>query len=212
MPINDCDTHTRTHSPLFYQGKLDSFCALYAVLNALTITHGLSLSSAIPLFREILLHMSADNERWHNIVHNATDFLWLVEDALNIVQFRGYLLDIERPWRIGAEQGPCTEKICWREMVFHLPPTASQAGAAIFRFHRFIPDRKTPIISHWTVGEKINQDILLLRDSSHEPAATREIHCRGFCTKKEKVNEKAPIFIEPATIFFIRPAIQNKIP
>lgn len=206
MRESDGNKRKQADNCLFYQGKFDSFCAVYAVLNALNITHGLTVSRAVPLFREILLHMSADNERWYDTVYNATDFLWLVEDALEMAQFRGYPLEIERPWAAGIEQGPCTEKICWREMSLWLPPASPEANAVIFRFHRFLPDRETPVISHWTVGEKIEQDMLLLRDPSHEPTAIRKIHCREFRTKREKVNEKAPLLIDPDTIFFIRPA------
>lgn len=206
MHKNECNKRKSDINYLFYQGKLDSFCAVYAVLNALAITHGLKVSGAVSLFREILMHMSADRERWHDTVYNATDFLWLIEDALKIAQFRGYLLKVDHPWAIGAAKGPCTEKICWREMSLRLPPASANPCAIIFRFHRFLPDRKTPIISHWTVGEKIEQDTLILRDPSHEPTAVRKIHCRGFCTKKEKIDEKTPLLIEPNTIFFLRSA------
>lgn len=194
------------HSNSFYQGNLDSFCAVYAVLNALGITHGLTLSNAVPLFREILLHMSADTQRWYDTVHNATDFLWLVEDALEIARFRGYLLDVERPWAGKSARGPCTEKLCWREMRLWLSPVGAHANTVIFRFHRFLPGHETPVISHWTVGETIENDTLILCDSSHEPRATRTIHSREFRVRREKIDEKSPILIDPDTLFFIRPS------
>ena len=40
----------------FYQGKLDTFCAIYAVLNALRLTHGIRTLKA----REILVRHFSD--------------------------------------------------------------------------------------------------------------------------------------------------------
>ena len=33
----------------FFQGKLDTFCAIYAVLNALRLTHGIQTLKALSL-------------------------------------------------------------------------------------------------------------------------------------------------------------------
>ena len=43
----------------FYQGKLDTFCAIYAVLNALRLTHGIRVLKARDILNETLLALQA---------------------------------------------------------------------------------------------------------------------------------------------------------
>ena len=43
----------------FFQGKLDTFCAIYAVLNALRLTHGIQTLKARDILNELsLIHIS----------------------------------------------------------------------------------------------------------------------------------------------------------
>lgn len=42
----------------FYQGKLDTFCAIYAVLNALRLTHGIRVLKARDILNETLLALA----------------------------------------------------------------------------------------------------------------------------------------------------------
>lgn len=42
----------------FFQGKLDTFCAIYAVLNALRLTHGIQTLKARDILNETLLSLA----------------------------------------------------------------------------------------------------------------------------------------------------------
>ena len=43
----------------FYQGKLDTFCAIYAVLNALRLTHGIRTLKAREILNDTLMALAA---------------------------------------------------------------------------------------------------------------------------------------------------------
>ena len=56
------------------------------------------------------------------------------------------------------------------------PNTANRYDRmAIFRFHRFLPGEKAPIISHWTTGCKVQEQMLSLFDASGEINAMHAI-------------------------------------
>ena len=58
----------------FYQGKLDVFCAVYAVLNALHLLHGLSTWQGKRILAELLVELPVSHpDRWRDIVYNETD-------------------------------------------------------------------------------------------------------------------------------------------
>ena len=42
----------------FYQGKLDTFCAIYAVLNALRLTHSIRVLRARNILNETLMALA----------------------------------------------------------------------------------------------------------------------------------------------------------
>lgn len=48
----------------FYQGKLDTFCAIYAVLNALRLTHGIRVLKARDILNETLLALAGSPGRF----------------------------------------------------------------------------------------------------------------------------------------------------
>lgn len=43
----------------FYQGKLDTFCAIYAVLNALRLTHSIRVLKAREILNDTLMALAA---------------------------------------------------------------------------------------------------------------------------------------------------------
>ncbi len=67
---------------LFYQGQLDFFCAIYAVINALTAMFGLNLAQARSLLASTLNSVSEHPHLWEATLENKTDFYWLTEYML----------------------------------------------------------------------------------------------------------------------------------
>ena len=68
-------------TPLF-QGKIDNFCAAYAVLNAMRLIHGISDLQARALFSELLLSQSRDEKAFRAILSHGTDYVDMVDAFL----------------------------------------------------------------------------------------------------------------------------------
>ena len=66
----------------FYQGKLDTFCAIYAVLNALRLTHGIRVLKARDILNETLLALAGAPEAFRAVLDQETDYLNLVDGML----------------------------------------------------------------------------------------------------------------------------------
>ena len=70
----------------FYQGKIDNFCAMYAVLNALQVLFNIGPLQARRLFNLTLSAQAADAENFRRILEHKTDYLTLVDDMLDDVR------------------------------------------------------------------------------------------------------------------------------
>ncbi|MBD5641940.1 MAG: hypothetical protein HDQ91_05940, partial [Desulfovibrio sp.] len=81
----------------FYQGKLDVFCAIYAVLNALRLTHGLRTLKAREILNDTLLGLSSNPAAFRAVLNQETDYIYLVDNLLAIVA-RRYPLEVVRPF------------------------------------------------------------------------------------------------------------------
>lgn len=66
----------------YYQGQLDFFCAIYAVINALTALYSLTLAQARVLLASMLSDVSKQPDIWRATLENKTDFHWLAEHML----------------------------------------------------------------------------------------------------------------------------------
>ena len=58
----------------FFQGKLDTFCAIYAVLNALRLTHGIRVLKARDILNETLLALAGAPEAFRAVLEQKTDY------------------------------------------------------------------------------------------------------------------------------------------
>ena len=82
----------------FYQGKLDTFCAIYAVLNALRLTHGIRTTRARDILNETLMALAGNPEALRAVLTQETDYLQLVDGIL--------LLGTSRPSPTKTNSGP----------------------------------------------------------------------------------------------------------
>ena len=64
----------------FFQGKLDTFCAIYAVLNALRLTHGIQTLKARDILNETLLSLAGKPDALRAVLEQDTDYMQLVDD------------------------------------------------------------------------------------------------------------------------------------
>ena len=217
----------------YYQGQLDFFCALYAIINAMTALFNLNLMQARALFATALNDISQHPELWHATLENKTDFHWLVAYLLDGAS-RGpsYPLRVHRPF--AEEKGipesasnlacaklfthtgtpetflsPREAGVFWQTMQKWLmpasspPPSGSVRHAAILRFHRYIPYMREPAISHWTVADHFYDDKIRLRDASMEERSLHSLGRSVTALHPDLVSERRDVRIEPESVFFI---------
>lgn len=186
----------------FYQGKLDTFCAIYAVLNALRLTHGIRTSKARDILNSTLLSLSRKPAEFQAVLNQTTDYLALVDNMLKDVK-NSLPLEIARPFNEGAL--PSQEEF-WGECSdwLGLPANPKPNRAIIFRFLRHFEPAKAPLNRHWTTVDSIRDDVMHLFDCSHEAEAILNINKNSFVVNPALVDKDHLLCIQPATARFLR--------
>ncbi|CAK7001988.1 MAG: hypothetical protein DELT_00067 [Desulfovibrio sp.] len=217
----------------YYQGQLDFFCAIYAVINALTALYGINLTQARALLATILSDVSRHPGLWEATLLNETDFHWLAdhmllacarspsypvrvsrpftcdheisETALDLANARAYC---ETPYDYGLRK-PQNAPILWQAFTSFLPemPEQPRAGTAkrvaMLRFHRYIRYVDTPVVSHWSVADYRRDGLLHLRDASKEESALYSLDPAVTVFAPELISETHTVRIEPESVYFI---------
>lgn len=185
----------------FFQGKLDVFCALYAVLNGLKITHNIGVLPARDILHETILHLAADPEAFRAVLDQRTDYVALVDTMLSI-QCKIRPLHVEQPFPLQT-----TAPVASNAQVFalcHKWLESHTKSAIIFRFSRYISVDAPPVNRHWTTAHRADSDTLHLFDCSHEAGAIYSIERKGFVTHSRDLNPQCLLWLEPSSIRFIR--------
>ena len=149
----------------FYQGKIDNFCAMYAVLNALQVLFSIGPLQARRIFNRVLLAQSADSEAFARILEHKTDYVALVDYMLDDVrehEFPG--LCVRAPFGPDAS---CDE--VWETLRSCARPPMPLVS--VFRFLRIAPPSERPYVDHWTVGHYMDMEGLHFLDCSLEAGA-----------------------------------------
>ena len=193
----------------YMQGTLDFACGIYAVINALSCTHGLELANARKIFQETMHALSKQEKAWNSFLHNETDHYWLIRWLLGRWCF-------ESPWRLEIRQpfsdclSPENRSNNFAGMDLYLPETHAPSGpacptaaknealavwdaltdwlagqegnsrTALLRFHRFNSGSREPVLSHWTTAKAANDRVILLHDASAEPGAVLALERRSL--------------------------------
>ena len=185
----------------FYQGKLDVFCAVYAVLNAFKKVHSILTWQAKKMLGEVLLQLPASYpERCEECVMNQTDYRWLVEYLLETYGRDVFPVRWAQPW--GCVPAGTPEEV-WETM--HRWLHTGNNRTAIFRFQRFMPLREEPVVSHWTTADRFMGDTLFLFDASKEEAAVHLIDRLGFAICREGISAGRLLQLEPETVYLLAP-------
>ncbi len=207
----------------FYQGKIDVFCALYAVLNGLKITHHIRTLQARDIFHEALLGISQNPKVFRAVLEQQTDYIALVDAMLSIQSKKRPLL-VQRPFE-GREKNPPSAQEVWDTIaawlgpnVFKGEPTALNGvqkheqnnllgRAVIFRFLRYLRADAEPMNKHWTTAHYINDKGLQFFDCSMEESAIYNVKVGDFVTNPKDISEKCLCCLEPHSIRFMAPKI-----
>ncbi len=197
----------------FYQGKIDVFCALYAVLNGLRVTHHIRTLQARDIFHETLMGVAQNAQVFRSILEQRTDYILLVDAMLN-VQSRKFPLQVERPFEHStASTAPSSETV-FKYITEWLAPNAHQdvpslkhvpERAVIFRFLRYLMPGTEPVNRHWTTAYIIKGDALQFFDCSLEENAIYSVTKQDFVTNPADVDSQCLCCIEPHSIRFIAP-------
>ena len=67
----------------YFQGTLDYACGIYAVINALSCTHGLDLAAARRILQDLFESLPEHPALWRAFVRNETDHYWLIRQGLS---------------------------------------------------------------------------------------------------------------------------------
>ena len=187
----------------FYQGKLDVFCAIYAVLNGLRLTHGLRALKARDILHETLLALADNKTALKAVLEQQTDYIPLV-DAMLQVHAINYPLSVQAPFppleeSYGIAPGP---EETWQAIHGWLDGTPFRA--ALFRFFRYIKPEEAPINRHWSTISHLEDASLRLYDASHEPEAVQRIGKHEFVTNTADIRHGQLIYIDPHSLRFIQ--------
>lgn len=182
----------------FYQGKVDTFCAVYAVLNALLLTHGIRTLKARDIFNETLMGLAARPDALRAVLDQETDYVGLVDGMLR-VQSRAFPLDVRQPYAPGS--APTAEEV-WELCRAWLG--GGDRRAIIFRFLRHYAPDGPALNKHWTVADSLQDDVLHLFDCSHEAEAILNVRRDSFVTRAEDVRAGRLLHIQPDTLRLLR--------
>lgn len=217
----------------YYQGQLDFFCAIYAVINALAALYGINLSQARSLLATMLSDISLHPGLWQATLANKTDFHWLAEHML-LACSRGnsYPVRVTRVFTFDRQipetaadlanarayseapydydlRKPENASVIWGTFASFLPQLEAQPRAgtarrvAILRFHRYMRFVEEPVVSHWSVADRIHNGILHLRDASKEESALYSLDPAVTVFAPESISETRNVRIEPESVYFI---------
>ena len=181
-----------------YQGKIDTFCAIYAVLNAFRITHGIRTMKARELFNEIIMMLASKPQELLDVLDQKTDYIDLIDNMLKIFSSK-LPLAIEQPF---INSNNVTVETFWRVCKEWMDSGEQRTG--IFRFKRFFNGYDKPLVKHWTAIGKIDAQTLTLYDSSHDAEAIQHLHPESFVTDITKISNEKTIFVQTNTLRLLR--------
>lgn len=178
----------------FFQGKLDTFCAIYAVLNALRLTHGLQTLKARDILNETLLSLAERPGALRAVLEQDTDYMQLVDDMLQARQPR-YPLLVEKPFAEGENVPP---DVLWETCRAWLSP--GEGRCVLFRFLRHLTPETPPMNRHWTCADRMDERRMHLFDCSHEDEAVTRIAREDFVTRAPDVRRGKLLVVQPHSL------------
>lgn len=174
----------------FHQGQLDVFCAIYAVINGLRLTHGIRMATAREILHETLLTLATDRDAFAAVLNQATDYTDLVDDLLERQRCELGLRALTLPKDGHAPDALLTRLDGW---------LASPGRAAVFRFVRYLPFNGQPYIHHWTCARAVEDGAIRLFDSSRDEGAVHAIDQAQLVTAPGE-GGVGRILVEPCTV------------
>lgn len=179
----------------FFQGKLDVFCAMYAVLNGLRLTHHIRTLEAREIFHQTLIGLAPNAQAFSAILMQTTDYIALVDGMLRIQEQERALIS-HRPFvSAGRTVSAVDVWDCCKSWL-----GGDSHRAVVFRFARHLRHDAPAVNYHWTTAKHIADDRMELFDCSHESTAIYHIGRHAFVTLPASIDEQHLLCIEPHSI------------
>jgi len=184
----------------FYQGQLDVFCAIYAVLNALRISHNINALLARNILHETLTELALQPELFSSVLDQKTDYIFLVDRVLASAS-QIFKVNIVKPFTKvnSTPDNQAMHKACctWLDK--------GPNRAVILRYLQYITPDKKPVNKHWTTVHLIENDILHFFDCSHKKSAIFQAKLSGYTTDPRAISSDCLLCFHPQAIRFIEP-------
>jgi hypothetical protein len=185
----------------YYQGQIDVFCAIYAVINALALICGIRAGTARGILHETLLNMAGNPAAFRQQLDQSMEYHDLVDQILNRELQRHAVL-VRTPFGMDKT----TAEDLWQTLARWLEPPKR---AAILRFVRPLSLPGEPLIRHWTTVRRIRDGGLELFDCSLERHATRAIDRASIRTGEDGLHPGL-IYVDPSSIRLLAPAAPER--
>lgn len=186
----------------FYQGKLDVFCAMYAVLNGLRLTHNVRTLKARDILNATLLKLASKPAAFKAVLAQETDYVALVDSMLADVR-KKYPLEVIRAFP--PADLPDVNRL-WDVCQDWLNPNGTKATnrAIVLRFSRYQEFDHKAAIRHWTTVDVMDDKIMHLFDSSHEAEAIQNMRKDSIVTFARDLDEKHLFHIHSDSVRLLR--------
>lgn len=185
----------------FFQGKLDVFCAMYAVLNGLKVTHNIGVIPARDILHETLMQLATQPDVLRTVLEQRTDYISLVDTMLS-AQCKVRPLHVEQPFPLQTTAPQPSSAQVFDRCAKWLDEGPKRA--IVLRFSRYITAEAPPLNRHWTTAHWADGDTLHLFDCSHEAGAITTITKDAFVTLDHDISRHCLLCVEPPSIRFLR--------
>lgn len=153
----------------FFQGKMDNFCAIYAVINTIHLLRNVKVLDARTILNEALFEESRNPLAFLQLLNHRVDYSKLVERMLDRWS-SAYRFSFSRPFAplyeqeiqkenfqpyINESPQVCTE-VLWKTLEKNV--NTRENKIVLFRFCRFSPGESAPIVDHWSTICDIQKD------------------------------------------------------
>ena len=176
-----------------YQGKVDTFCAFYAVLNGLRITHGIRTLKARLFFNDFLEQVAMRPGVLRQVLDQTTDYIDLVDDMLAMCSAQ-LPLTCSAPFSNDDVSVDTLWTTCYEWM------NTWTNSTVLLRFFRYFVLGSPPGVRHWTTLESITEKTAHLYDSSHEADAILNLNRDSIVTRVEDVRAITMLYVQPSAV------------
>ncbi len=178
----------------YYQGQLDLFCAIYSVINAISLTKRIRFETARTMFSDTILKMSENREHFSKQLTHDVEYYDLVDEMLEREKDR-YNIKFSAPFANKKVKSHLAFEAISEWLKF-------DRTAVIIRFERVLALPNDPRINHWTTLQDAKDGELIFFDCSRDDGAIHSISNFEFITDKKELKHGL-IYVDLDSVRFV---------